>query len=99
MPLLLAFKAFSSLIHSIIVDFVDFVNLYLTAGFILRKSIFCDQLIFQFEGAERKLVTLIPGDGVGPELAGAVKHVFRLVLLKFFVSLYSVDLEMKANNC
>ncbi|XP_066916525.1 isocitrate dehydrogenase [NAD] subunit beta, mitochondrial-like [Clytia hemisphaerica] len=31
------------------------------------------------EGAERKLVTLIPGDGVGPELAGAVKHVFSSV--------------------
>jgi len=28
------------------------------------------------EGAERKLVTLIPGDGVGPELVAAVKHVF-----------------------
>ena len=33
--------------------------------------------IIEVEGAERKLVTLIPGDGVGPELAGAVKQVFR----------------------
>ncbi|XP_057306461.1 isocitrate dehydrogenase [NAD] subunit beta, mitochondrial-like [Hydractinia symbiolongicarpus] len=32
-----------------------------------------------YEGAERKLVTLIPGDGVGPELVGAVKHVFSSV--------------------
>lgn len=30
-----------------------------------------------YEGVERKLVTCIPGDGVGPELVGAVKHVFR----------------------
>lgn len=70
----------------------------MTAGFILWKSIFSDHLVFQFEGAERKLVTLIPGDGVGPELVGAVKHVFRLVLLTFYVRLYSVDLEMKLNN-
>jgi len=29
------------------------------------------------EGLERKRVTLIPGDGVGPELTSAVKHVFN----------------------
>jgi len=29
------------------------------------------------EGADRKTVTLIPGDGVGPEVAAAVKHVFN----------------------
>ena len=31
----------------------------------------------QIEGAERKLVTVIPGDGVGPELVASVKTVFR----------------------
>lgn len=31
----------------------------------------------KFEGAEKRCVTLIPGDGVGPELTGAVKHVFK----------------------
>jgi len=29
------------------------------------------------EGADRKLVTLIPGDGVGPELVASVKNVFN----------------------
>ena len=33
----------------------------------------------KLEGTERKWVTLIPGDGVGPELCGAVKHVFNSV--------------------
>lgn len=33
----------------------------------------------KLEGTERKTVTLIPGDGVGPELCGAVKHVFSAV--------------------
>jgi len=37
-----------------------------------QHKIFDDEM----EGAERKLVTLIPGDGVGPELTGAVKHAF-----------------------
>ncbi|XP_047128634.1 isocitrate dehydrogenase [NAD] subunit beta, mitochondrial isoform X1 [Hydra vulgaris] len=31
------------------------------------------------EGAERKTVTLIPGDGVGPEITAAVKHVFSSI--------------------
>lgn len=33
----------------------------------------------RLEGTERKRVTLVPGDGVGPELCGAVKHVFASV--------------------
>jgi len=31
----------------------------------------------RLEGFEKKTITMIPGDGVGPELCGAVKHVFN----------------------
>jgi len=40
----------------------------LSKGSILKPNV---------EGAERRLVTVIPGDGVGPELIGAVKHTFK----------------------
>ena len=37
----------------------------------------CRFFVFQAEPTSRKTVTLVPGDGVGPEIMASVREVFK----------------------
>ena len=56
--------------------FVSRLSRRVRSNCIARRGLCSVSYDDRLEGVEKKTVTLIPGDGVGPELCAAVRHVF-----------------------